>query len=91
MQGSAGIFSFIGGPVSKGLTSLATKLFGTSRTASRNQKAWEAFKKASPKDPSKTTRLSNYANNSSSNLRQNSTGGTTSVSSRPNYNNRGSN
>lgn len=63
----------------------------TSRNTSGNKKALEAFKKASPKDPTKTTRLSNYNNSPSSNLRQDGFGGTTSVGARKSYNNIGSN
>ena len=63
-----------------------SKLFGSSK----NKKALDAFMKASPKDPTKTTRLSNY-NNTPSNLRSDSFGGTTSIGSRKNYNNLGSN
>ena len=43
---------------------LADKILNVSRrthkNTSGNKKALEAFKKASPKDPTKTTRLSNY-------------------------------
>jgi hypothetical protein len=38
------------------VTAIASKLFGKSK----NQKALDAFLKASPKDPTKTTRLSHY-------------------------------
>ena len=71
----------------KGVINSGKKLFGNSK----NRKALEAFKKASPKDPTKTTRLSSYNNKPSSNLRQDGFGGTTSVGSRKSYNNRGSN
>ena len=64
---------------------------GTLKDTSKNKKALEAFKNASPKDPTKTTRLSNYNNSPSSNLRQDSFGKTTSTGSRRNYNNTGSN
>ena len=57
----------------------------------KNAKAVKAFLKAAPKDPTKTTRIGNYANNTSSNLRSGSQGGTTTVGSRRNYNNSGSN
>lgn len=81
----------VGGLVRSGFMSSvkkgAKKLFGNSK----NKKALEAFKKASPKDATKTTRLSNYNNSPSSNLRQDSFGKTTSTGSRRNYNNTGSN
>jgi len=56
MQGSSGIFGMLGGPIGKGMTAIASKLFGSSK----NKKALDAFLKASPKDPTKTTRLSHY-------------------------------
>ena len=56
MQGSSGIFGMLGGPIGKGVTAIASKLFGSSK----NKKALDAFLKASPKDPTKTTRLSHY-------------------------------
>jgi len=71
----------------KGAINLGKKYFGKSK----NAKAIEAFLKASPKDPTKTTRIGNYTNSASSNLRQGSQGGTTTVGSRRNYNNVGSN
>ena len=55
-QGSSGIFGMLGGPIGKGMTAIASKLFGSSK----NKKALDAFLKASPKDPTKTTRLSHY-------------------------------
>ena len=56
MQGSSGIFGMLGGPIGKGMTAIASKLFGNSK----NKKALDAFLKASPKDATKTTRLSHY-------------------------------
>jgi len=80
----------VGGLVKSGFVNTVKKgvsrLFGNSK----NKKALDAFKKASPKDPTKTTRLSSY-NNKPSNLRADGFGGTTSVGSRRNYNNSGSN
>ena len=73
----------------KGAINLGKKVFGKPKNA--NAKAIEAFLKAAPKDPTKTTRIGNYANNTSSNLRAGSQGGTTTVGSRRNYNNSGSN
>ena len=71
----------------KGAINLGKRVFGKPK----NAKAIEAFLKAAPKDPTKTTRIGNYANNTSSNLRAGSQGGTTTVGSRRNYNNSGSN
>ena len=71
----------------KGAINLKKRVFGKTK----NAKAIEAFLKAAPKDPTKTTRIGNYANNTSSNLRAGSQGGTTTVGSRRNYNNSGSN
>tara|TARA_R110001592_G_scaffold359350_1_gene665836 strand:+ start:406 stop:822 length:417 start_codon:yes stop_codon:yes gene_type:complete len=71
----------------KGAINLGKRFFGKPK----NAKAIEAFLKAAPKDPTKTTRIGNYANNTSSNLRSGSQGGTTTVGSRRNYNNSGSN
>jgi|TARA_R110002095_G_scaffold589_1_gene2784 hypothetical protein len=55
-KGAAGGIGLIGGTIGKGMTAIASKLFGKSK----NQKALDAFLKASPKDPTKTTRLSHY-------------------------------
>jgi len=84
----------LGGLVRSGFMSSvkkgAKKLFGKKRKT-LSKKSLDAFLKASPKDPTKTTRLSNYNNSPSSNLRADGFGGTTSVGSRGSYNNVGSN
>jgi|TARA_B110000046_G_scaffold160497_1_gene173652 hypothetical protein len=54
-MGMEGLFNLLGG-AGKGAVNVASKLFGKSK----NQKALDAFLKASPKDPTKTTRLSHY-------------------------------
>ena len=89
-----GSFGLVGGTavkagvgIVKGAINLGKRIFGKPK----NAKAIEAFLKAAPKDPTKTTRIGNYANNTSSNLRSGSQGGTTTVGSRRNYNNSGSN
>ena len=88
MQGSSGIFGMLGGPIGKGAVNFVSKLFG----GTKNKKALDAFLKASPKDPTKTTRLSHYNKAvKPSSKRQGSFGETTSVGSRKNYNNIGSN
>jgi len=71
----------------KGAINLGKRFFG----GSKNAAARARFLKSAPLDPTKTTRLSNYSPKPSSNLRSGSQGGTTSVGSRTNYNNRGSN
>ena len=89
-----GAFGLIGGTAVKtgvGLVKGAINLGKKYFSKPKNAKAIEAFLKAAPKDPTKTTRLSNYTNSTSSNLRSGSQGGTTTVGSRRNYNNSGSN
>ena len=86
-MGMEGMFNLLGGG-GKGAMNLVSKLFG----GTKNKKALDAFLKASPKDLTKTTRLSHYNKAAKpSSKRQGSFGETTSVGSRKNYNNIGSN